>query len=222
MISTCWSTARAAWERLKGFTEDWCGCEDYEFLARIVLAGSRLECLPAILCDYRVSSGNLAGRYGDDKLYASFRRALRPFLMETPGAFRDGVRLAVEERLARIKRAREGYWSDQGRARPDTEVGFEIDPGDSAMDPHGALGIAAAMGLLRRQTNAANGQSGASLGRLAGLRSLSTMPNHRELRESVAGMPFMTRALSHAGLSVDRALRPVVQQALNLWSRLRP
>jgi GT2 family glycosyltransferase len=101
---------RQAWEELGGFTDERCGCEDYEFLARAVLAGYRLECVPEILFFYRMSSGGLAMRYSQRALYDSFMRALRPFVKAVPGELELGVMLAATSRRHAERLAEHGYW----------------------------------------------------------------------------------------------------------------
>jgi GT2 family glycosyltransferase/glycosyltransferase involved in cell wall biosynthesis len=105
---------RQSWDQLGGFTDDRCGCEDVEFLARAVLAGYHLECLPEILVFYRISDGALANRYDDVALYKSFMRALRPFTSAVPKELALAVVLASTSRRHAERMAGHGYW---GRTR---------------------------------------------------------------------------------------------------------
>lgn len=101
---------RDAWEELGGFTEERCGCEDYEFLVRAALAGYHIECLPEILFFYRISRNALAQRYKPRAIHDSFQRALRPFLAAIPPALQGGVKLAVTSRRHAERQAEHGYW----------------------------------------------------------------------------------------------------------------
>jgi glycosyltransferase involved in cell wall biosynthesis/GT2 family glycosyltransferase len=101
---------RHCWDEIGGFTDERCGCEDYEFLARAVLAGYHLECLPEILFYYRVSAMALAKRYDHIALYKSFMRALRPFTSAVPKELQLGVMLANSSRRHAEKLAGNGYW----------------------------------------------------------------------------------------------------------------
>jgi len=101
---------RQVWDELGGFTEEKCGCEDYEFLVRAVLKGYRLECVPELLFFYRISGGALAKRYDETALYQAFMRVLRPFRELIPKEFELGMVFAVTARRHAERMAGHGYW----------------------------------------------------------------------------------------------------------------
>lgn len=72
----------AAWQELGGMSEDFgIGCEDWEFFARAVLAGKRLEVLPEALAWYRQST---TGVQATTHTLANRARALRPYTRVWP------------------------------------------------------------------------------------------------------------------------------------------
>lgn len=89
---------RSVFERIGGFTEDaGLGLEDWEFFARAVLRGLRLEVLPEALVRYRQMS---TGITHTTPKTASHLRALRPYLALVPPPLRDLVTLAAQPALA--------------------------------------------------------------------------------------------------------------------------
>lgn len=86
----------AAFNELGGFTEDrGVTCEDWEFLARAVLRGFRLEVVPQALVWYRVLPDSMF-RTTDE--YDNRMRSLRPYLEVIPAALRGLVPLALSLR----------------------------------------------------------------------------------------------------------------------------
>ena len=81
--------------RVGGFAaDDWRPCEDWEFLAKAVLSGLRLEVVPKALAWYRVDNPailNTAGNNGN----GNETRRLRPYLQAMPPAFRELVKLSL-------------------------------------------------------------------------------------------------------------------------------
>ncbi len=81
--------------RVGGFaTADWRPCEDWEFLAKAVLSGLRLEVVPRALGWYRVDNPavlNGAANNGN----GNRTHRLRPYLQAMPPAFRDLVKLSL-------------------------------------------------------------------------------------------------------------------------------
>jgi glycosyltransferase involved in cell wall biosynthesis len=81
--------------RVGGFAaDDWRPCEDWEFLAKAVLSGLRLEVVPKALAWYRVDNPavlNSAGNNGN----GNETRRLRPYLQAMPPAFRELVKLSL-------------------------------------------------------------------------------------------------------------------------------
>jgi glycosyltransferase involved in cell wall biosynthesis len=86
---------KEAFFQVGGFaTDDWKPCEDWEFLAKAVLSGLRLEVVPRALARYRVDDTadlNGAGNNGN----GSEIRRLRPYLQAMPPAFRDLLKLSL-------------------------------------------------------------------------------------------------------------------------------
>jgi glycosyltransferase involved in cell wall biosynthesis/GT2 family glycosyltransferase len=86
---------RDVFERVGGFTEDFgVGCEDWEFFARAVLRGLRLEVVPEPLVFYRQSARGITHSTPDR---ANRMRALRPYLGLLPAQLRPLVHLAHAE-----------------------------------------------------------------------------------------------------------------------------
>jgi len=92
---------RRCWEALGGFTEDrGRGAEDWEFFARAVLAGHRLE-LCLLPCSwYRVDNASMS-RAGD--AWSDYRRALRAYEAVLPPALCELPALAGALRLRQMK-----------------------------------------------------------------------------------------------------------------------
>jgi glycosyltransferase involved in cell wall biosynthesis/GT2 family glycosyltransferase len=102
---------RAAWERMGGFTLDRAYFEDWEFLQAAALAGLKVECLPEILFRYRLWDGSQTAVTDTEFLHRSYLRAARPSFAAMPEALRPALRLAVEARLAGLRREREAYFN---------------------------------------------------------------------------------------------------------------
>lgn len=78
---------RATFERLGGFTEDHgVGHEDWEFFARAVLAGARLEVVPEALFWYRVGPDSMLRRTAQ---FRNHQRSLRPYTELLPHSLRE-------------------------------------------------------------------------------------------------------------------------------------
>jgi GT2 family glycosyltransferase len=78
---------RECFMALGGFSEDYgLGHEDWEFFARAVLAGYRLELVPEPLFWYRVSPGSMLR---STQAHANYLRSLRPYMDAVPDALRD-------------------------------------------------------------------------------------------------------------------------------------
>jgi glycosyltransferase involved in cell wall biosynthesis/GT2 family glycosyltransferase len=85
---------RSVFTRLGGFTEDvGVGCEDWEFFARAVLSGVRLEVVPEALVRYRQSP---TGMLHTTSKPANHLRAIRPYLAHGSAAWRGLVHLAAQ------------------------------------------------------------------------------------------------------------------------------
>src|SRR5262249_7309060 len=81
---------RCAFDSVGGFTQDeGLPHEDWEFFARAVLRGHRLEVVPEALFWYRQTPGSMYRSTPPGRNYA---RSLRPFLEEVPPAYRDLLR----------------------------------------------------------------------------------------------------------------------------------
>ena len=81
--------------RVGGFAaDDWRPCDDWEFLAKVVLSGLRLEVVPKSLAWYRVDNvASLEGANGNgdgDEIHR-----LRPYLQAMPPAFRDLLKMSL-------------------------------------------------------------------------------------------------------------------------------
>jgi len=95
---------REVFARVGGFTEDFgVGCEDWEFFARAVLRGLRLEVVPEPLVRYRQSPH---GMLLSTSSQANRMRALRPYLGLLPAHLRPLVHLARSERPPALNPAR--------------------------------------------------------------------------------------------------------------------
>jgi glycosyltransferase involved in cell wall biosynthesis len=82
---------RSTFEQLGGFTEDYgVGHEDYEFFARAVLRGARLEVVPEELFWYRQHQGSMIKNTASA---ANFSRSSRPYLEALSPDLRGIVRL---------------------------------------------------------------------------------------------------------------------------------
>jgi glycosyltransferase involved in cell wall biosynthesis len=102
---------KRTWDKLGGFTVDRYGCEDWEFLVRVLLdENCRLEVVPEILFYYRHSGLNLTYRYSAQEHYDSLRKPLRPVLDVVRQDLRLALSLAVEMRHQSVRLNREGYW----------------------------------------------------------------------------------------------------------------
>lgn len=88
--------ARAAFERVGGFTEDYgITHEDWEFFCRAVLAGLKLVCVPEPLFWYRIDQqGMYRGEQTQLHKGANLRRHIRPFLEQLPAYQARLVQLA--------------------------------------------------------------------------------------------------------------------------------
>jgi glycosyltransferase involved in cell wall biosynthesis len=97
---------RSCWEALGGSTEDrGRGAEDWEFFARAVLAGHRLE-LCLLPCSwYRVDAASMS-RAGD--AWGDYRRAMRAYEAALPPTLRELPALAgaLKQRVAELEPAR--------------------------------------------------------------------------------------------------------------------
>lgn len=83
---------RACFEGVGGFTEDYgVTHEDWEFHARAVLKGYKLQVVPEILFWYRVSDG---GMLRTTASYPNHMRSTRPFVEAVPPPLRDLVHYA--------------------------------------------------------------------------------------------------------------------------------
>jgi glycosyltransferase involved in cell wall biosynthesis len=88
---------RTAFERVGGFTEDpGVTHEDWEFFARAVLSGCRLEVVPEALYWYRVSPESMIHI---TPRQANYARSLRPYLDDFPPVYHDLLRLAQGQAL---------------------------------------------------------------------------------------------------------------------------
>jgi len=77
--------------RIGGFTEDYgVTHEDWEFYARAVLKGCRMETMPESLFWYRTAEQSMLR---NTSLFANLQRSLRPYLDSVPPAMRDLVHL---------------------------------------------------------------------------------------------------------------------------------
>jgi GT2 family glycosyltransferase len=86
---------RQAFDRLGGFTEDYgVSGEDWELLARAVLAGLQVEVVPEALVGYRQNPQGMLHSTSDR---ANRRRALRPYLQLLPPHVRALTHLAGEQ-----------------------------------------------------------------------------------------------------------------------------
>ncbi|HXT71022.1 MAG TPA: glycosyltransferase [Vicinamibacterales bacterium] len=83
---------RDVFRKIGGFTEDvGVGCEDWEFFARAVLSGIKLEVVPEALVRYRQAA---TGMLGTTSAHANRMRALRPYLSLLPAQMRSLVHLS--------------------------------------------------------------------------------------------------------------------------------
>jgi GT2 family glycosyltransferase len=88
---------RSVFDRIGGFSEDFgVGNEDWEFFARAVLRGMRLEVVPEPLVRYRQSP---SGVNSSTSQHANRMRALRPYLRLLPPHLRPMAHLARQERV---------------------------------------------------------------------------------------------------------------------------
>jgi hypothetical protein len=81
--------------RVGGFAaDDWRPCDDWEFLAKVVLSGLRLEVVAKSLAWYRVDNvASFEGANGNgdgDEIHR-----LRPYLQAMPPAFRDLLKMSL-------------------------------------------------------------------------------------------------------------------------------
>lgn len=119
---------KAVFDRLGGFSQDRdVGFEDWEFFARAVLAGFRLETVPVPLFQYRVSP---TGMSKTTLSHENARRALRPFLESCPGGMEPALLLArgLPGRLRQADAAIETLQREraQGRLR-EQSLGREVE-----------------------------------------------------------------------------------------------
>lgn len=92
---------RCVFDNLGGFTEEQgVTHEDWEFFARAVLRGYRLEVVPEALFWYRQTPGSMVRSTPPARNYA---RSLRPFLEEVPPAYRDLLRLTQGLALSNLR-----------------------------------------------------------------------------------------------------------------------
>jgi len=113
---------KSAFLAIGGFSEDYgIGHEDYEFFARAVLKGFRLEVVPEALFWYRVSEGSMLR---STQSHSNYMRSLRPYMDAVPDQLRDlvvyaqglahrteagtGVAPETQETLCRLA---ETYWN---------------------------------------------------------------------------------------------------------------
>ena len=75
-------------------TDDWRPCEDWEFLAKAVLSGLRLEVVPRALAWYRIDDPALPNGVGNNGNGNESRR-LRPYLQAMPPTFRELLKLSL-------------------------------------------------------------------------------------------------------------------------------
>lgn len=147
----------SVWRSLGGFTEDICGCEDYEFLYKVLLEGYSLACVPEILFFYRNSETQLASRYKPTHFYQSFNRYLRPLKGHVPPAVFPALLLASNRRHHAARLNRQGYWA---QAEPRVQGGFGRYPLNSAQ----------AITALSKLTEKRNQSESAALLKLQALR----------------------------------------------------
>lgn len=83
---------RSCFDALGGFTEDFgVTHEDWEFHARAVLAGFKLQVVPEFLFWYRVNAGSMIRTL---PAYPNYQRSLRPYVNAVPPALQNLVRCA--------------------------------------------------------------------------------------------------------------------------------
>ena len=88
---------RTTFDRLGGFTEDHgVTHEDWEFFARAVLAGCRLEVVPEALFWYRLAPDSMIH---STPPRLNYERSLRPYLEDLPAVYHDLLRLAQGQAL---------------------------------------------------------------------------------------------------------------------------
>jgi GT2 family glycosyltransferase len=125
---------RDVFDRIGGFTEDYgVGCEDWEFFARAVLAGLRLEVVPEPLVRYRQSA---QGMLSSTSTHQNRMRALRPYLRMLPPHLRPLTHLARQDgqssrpafRLDHVRRAVIFGTGDAGRMAIDlaSQCGWSV------------------------------------------------------------------------------------------------
>jgi hypothetical protein len=164
---------RAAWERMGGFTLDRAYFEDWEFLQAAALAGLKVECLPEILFRYRLWDGSQTAVTDTEFLHRSYLRAARPSFAAMPEALRPALRLAVEARLAGLRREREAYFNRLPLASVEQrEIG--------ALPPQSAEAMLA---LARAVAAAGQGETARAL---AG-QALRLAPGHAAAADFLAG-----------------------------------
>ena len=89
---------RRVFKRFGSFTEDFgIGCEDWEFFARAVLLGARLEVVPEALVHYRQTP---SGVQNATPSHANHMRVLRPYFALLPADLRGFVHLTPLDRDA--------------------------------------------------------------------------------------------------------------------------
>lgn len=181
LLKNCFGPAsflarRERLEAVGGFTEDFgVGHEDWELLARVVLAGGRLEAVPEPLFWYRIGHAGMTEATGYGR---SLRRNLRPYLAALPPGFRDLVAVAwgfmgEAERLRSVAPARAPQARGVGGSPPEPTPLVDA---ASALFEHGKLahGIAvleaAKSALLVRGDTASADRVQSSIDQVRGLR----------------------------------------------------
>src|SRR5262249_54861778 len=107
---------RSVFFALDGFTEDrGVTHEDWEFFARAMLHGYRLEVVPHALFWSRPAPGSMPR---PPPPQANYARSLRPYLEEVPGTYQDLIRLAQGQslRIAQLEQRLEAVGG--GRVKP--------------------------------------------------------------------------------------------------------
>jgi glycosyltransferase involved in cell wall biosynthesis/GT2 family glycosyltransferase len=128
--------------RLGGFTEDaGVGFEDWEFFAKAVLAGFRLQAVPLVLFEYR-SDGT--GMRAGTARYPNLSRAMRPYLTQSHPELAPALRLC-QGFAARLQAADKEIWELKAclaRAR-DARTGPSQPPACAPALGRGALSVPA-------------------------------------------------------------------------------
>lgn len=96
---------RSCFEAVGGFTEDYgVTHEDWEFHAKAVLQGAKLQVVPEFLFWYRVNPGSMIRTLPK---YPNFMRSIRPYLDAVPDQLRSLVLFAQGEYMRQVQVANE-------------------------------------------------------------------------------------------------------------------